>query len=98
MPFLAIALLCLLFVMTAARADTFDVADLKCSDLVDSYPEQFVVIDAWLSGYYHGKSNSTLVNPKQIAENTAKVVQFCKANPDLTVMKAIERLTAQSAK
>ena len=31
---------------------------------------------------------------KQVAENTRKVVQFCKANPNVTVMQAVERLKA----
>jgi hypothetical protein len=96
MPLCAIALFFLLVVTPAVRAETFDIADLKCSELVETYLDQFIVIDAWLSGYYHGKSNTTVVNPKQIGENTAKVVQFCKRNPDMTVMKAVERL--QSSK
>jgi HdeA/HdeB family len=45
----------------------------------------------WLSGYYHGKSGKTVLFKKLAAENTRKVVQFCRANPALTIMQAIER-------
>jgi len=74
--------------------DVIDMAAIKCSDLNRVYLEQFVVIDAWLSGYYHGKSNKTVLDRRQAAENTQKAVQFCKANPGVTVMQAIDRLAA----
>jgi hypothetical protein len=84
--------------MTTALAQeqtkTIDMAELKCNELTRVYLEQFVVIDAWLSGYYHAKSNKTVIDRKLAAENTRKVLQFCKANPTVTVMQAIEQLKA----
>jgi|SRR5690242_4850504 hypothetical protein len=77
-----------------AQTQTIDMAELKCGELTRVYLEQFVVIDAWLSGYYHAKSNKTVVDRKLAAENTQKVVKFCKANPTVTVMQAIEQLKA----
>jgi hypothetical protein len=94
---LATAIAASLLTVASARAQTIDMAQIKCSDLSRVYIEQFVVIDAWLSGYYHGKSNRTVVDRKQAAENTRKVVEFCKANPNVTVMQAVERLTAGGA-
>jgi len=92
---LAVTVAASLLTVASARAQTMDVIDMaaiKCSDLNRVYLEQFVVIDAWLSGYYHGKSNKTVLDRRQAAENTQKVVQFCKANPGVTVMQAIDRL------
>src|SRR5215470_286189 len=87
-----IAVVSSLLTALAARAETIDIAELKCHELIRAYPAEFVVIDAWLSGYYHAKSNKTELDRKQAAENTRKVLQFCKANPTVTVMQAIERL------
>jgi acid stress chaperone HdeB len=85
-----------LLTIASARAQMsdqiIDMAELKCSDRTRVYLEQFVFINAWLSGYYHGKSGKTVLDRRLAAENTRKVVQFCKANPNVTVMQAIEQL------
>jgi hypothetical protein len=77
-----------------AHAQTVDMADVKCGDLSRLYLEEFIVIDAWFSGYYHGKSNTTVIDSNKVATNTHKVVEICKTNPDVTVMQAIEKLSA----
>ena len=80
--------------MPEVRAETVDMADLKCGDLSRLYFEEFVVIDAWFSGYYHGKSSTTVIDSSKVAANTQKVLQFCKVNPDVTVIQAIDKLSA----
>ena len=96
---LAIAMTASLLTVGAAHAQVFDssspvidIAEVECSHLNRVHLEQFVVIDAWLSGYYHGKSGKTVLDRRLAAENARKVVQFCKANPTVTVMQAIERV------
>ena len=80
--------------MPELRAQTVDMADIKCGDLSRLYLEEFIVIDAWFSGYYHGKSNTTVIDSNKVAANTHKVLEICKMNPDVTVMQAIEKLSA----
>ena len=89
---LALAIAASFLTFTTVRAQTIDMGKLRCDELGRVYLDQFVFIDAWLSGYYHAKSNKTVVDLKQIAANTRKVLQFCKSNPTVTVMQAIERL------
>ena len=89
---LALAIAASFLTFTTVRAQTIDMGKLACDELGRVYLDQFVFIDAWLSGYYHAKSNKTVVDLKQIAANTRKVLQFCKSNPTVTVMQAIERL------
>ena len=89
---LALAIAASFLTFTTVRAQTIDMGKLACDELGRVYLDQFVFIDAWLSGYYHAKSNKTVVDLKQIAANTQKVLQFCKSNPTVTVMQAIERL------
>ena len=76
----------------AAHAEQADIAKLTCADLNDFYLEEIVVVGAWLSGYYNAKRDNTIVDTRQIEGNTAKVVQYCRSNPQVTVMKAIDRL------
>ncbi|HEY2229145.1 MAG TPA: HdeA/HdeB family chaperone [Xanthobacteraceae bacterium] len=56
------------------------------------YLEEVVVVGAWLSGYYNAKQNNTVIDSKKFEENTAKVMQHCRTNPQETVMHAIEAL------
>jgi hypothetical protein len=71
---LSVTIAASLLTIPPIRAQTFgesiDLAELKCSELSRVYLAQFVVIDAWLSGYYHGKSGRTVIDRKLAAENT----------------------------
>lgn len=71
-----------------------DMALISCSDLSQMYAAEYAIIGAWMSGYYNAKRNNTVIDIKQLAENTRKVTETCRANPNLTVMKAIEQLSS----
>jgi hypothetical protein len=87
-----LAISTLLMSADARAADHFDMAQLTCGELARTYGNEFAVIDAWLSGYFHGKLDKTVVDSNLILERAAKVVGFCKANPNVTVIKAVEQL------
>jgi hypothetical protein len=82
----------LMLLSGAGRAETTDFAKITCDDIANAYLEDIVVIGAWMSGYYNAKRDNTMVDSKQIAANTAKVMQLCRTNPSMTVMHAIETL------
>jgi hypothetical protein len=86
---LAFAIAASFLTFTIARAPTIDMGKLRYDEFGRVYLDQFVFIDAWLSGYYHAKSNKTVVDLKQIAANTQKVLQFCKSNPTVTVIRQL---------
>jgi acid stress chaperone HdeB len=80
---------------TVARAQvTIDVAKITC--------DQFTVykitdpwnIAIWLSGFYHGKSNTTVVDTQKLAASADQVLTFCRRNPHVTVMNAVETIFA----
>jgi len=73
-----------------ARAEQTDLAKITCEEITNSFLEDVVVIGAWLSGYYNAKRDNTVVDSKQVAANTAKVMQFCRSSPRETVMHAVE--------
>ena len=48
---------------------------------------------AWLSGYYHGKKDSTTIDKQTFESNLNKPTNFCRTgdNGKILVMQAIER-------
>jgi hypothetical protein len=80
----------------AAAQMKADMAKISCADLSQLYADEFLVLGAWMSGYYNAKRNNTLIDVKQLAINTKNVLGFCNKNPKMTVMKAIETMTAAS--
>lgn len=94
-----IAAICaaILSVLLGANANAqmkVDMAAFTCGDLASMDAAEFVVIGSWMSGYYNAKRNNAMIDVKQLQENTKNVVVYCKSNPTVTVMKAIETLSA----
>ena len=46
------------------------------------------MIANWLSGYFNGKNNNTIVDLGTMAANKDKVEDYCRLNLDLTVINA----------
>jgi hypothetical protein len=44
----------------------------------------------WLSGYYAGKGNNTIIDQESLKDNGEKVRNYCRNNRTATVMKAVE--------
>jgi hypothetical protein len=79
------------FVQIPAQAQvTVDVSKITCEEyLTDTITaSQYVVI--WLSGYYNGKRNNTIIEPDAIKRNEQKVGQYCYEHRDTTVMDAVK--------
>jgi acid stress chaperone HdeB len=49
-------------------------------------------IAIWISGYYHGKRDTTTVDTQQIAGILQKVKDYCNLRPQETVMHAVESI------
>ena len=89
----AAAMLCVAFASAGARSQvTIDVSKITCDQLTlykITDPENVAL---WLSGYYEAKRNSTLVDIERLHADTEKIKTFCRMNPDVTVMQAIDRV------
>jgi hypothetical protein len=44
----------------------------------------------WLSGYYNGKRNNTIIEPDAIKKDEEKVNQYCQGHRDTTVIDAVK--------
>lgn len=86
---LLITVLLLSFNQTAQAQVTVDVSKITC--------EQFVLykitdpknIAIWLSGYVHGKNNSTIVEPQSFETNMDRLKDYCMINPKSDVMDGV---------
>jgi hypothetical protein len=48
---------------------------------------QYVVM--WLSGYYNGKRNNTIIEPDAVKKNEQKVNLYCYQHREVAVMDAV---------
>jgi hypothetical protein len=76
----------------SAAQVTIDVAQITCDQLILFKVAQPHDIAMWLSGYYNGKRNSTLVDVKKLTEYTDSVEKYCINNSKMTVMEAVEKV------
>jgi len=79
--------------MPAARAQvTVDISKITCEQYIlykITDPDRIIF---WLSGYYNGKRNNTIIDTHSFEDNVNKVKNFCRANFKATLMQAAEKL------
>ena len=92
MKVLAMTLAALLALITAeAEAQmTVDVAKITCRQyLFDRhFSPRAPMIANWLSGYFNGLKNNTVVDLGAMAKNKDKVEDYCRLNQDATLVEA----------
>ena len=69
---------------------TVDVSKITCDQFTLYKITDPQNIALWLSGYYHGKHDNTVVDTQQLSANLKKITNYCNLNPQQTVMKAVE--------
>ena len=88
---LASALVLVLGPVSGAWAQvTIDVSKITCDQFTlykVTSPDNIAI---WLSGYYSGKRNSTIVDTQSLAADAKKVTEYCIRNPQIPVMQAVE--------
>jgi len=77
-------------IATMHAQETVDVAKITCKQhFFDEITfSQYVVM--WLSGYYNGKRNNTIIDPDALKKDEEKVNQYCQGHRDTTVMDAVK--------
>jgi hypothetical protein len=93
----ALGLLALLSISLAEAQVTIEVAKITCRQFVGGEIGEPRTVAAWLSGYYHGKKNSTSVDKQGFEDNLSKLMNFCRNgdNGKILVMRAIEQILAK---
>ena len=84
----------LMFVQIPAQAQvTVDVSKITCEQvLMEKLAWTEREIELWLSGYYHGKRNDTIVEPEAVKQNEEKLNRYCYEHRDTTVMDAVKNV------
>jgi acid stress chaperone HdeB len=79
--------------VSAARAQvTVDISKITCEQFIlhkITDPDRIVF---WLSGYFNGKRDNTIIDTHSFEENANKMRSYCRANFKATVMQAAEKL------
>jgi hypothetical protein len=93
--FVAFGLLALITGAQPSQAQvTLDVSKITCEQFILFKVTDPQKIAIWLSGYYHGKRETTVVDTQTFSEFSDKTKDYCRANFTMPVMQAVENLIA----
>jgi acid stress chaperone HdeB len=85
-----------LFVASAVQAQTtIDVSKISCNQLSTAKVASPDYIAIWLSGFYNGKRNNTIIDVQRLQDNAQKIRTYCLYNDKGTVMEAVEKVLSQ---
>src|ERR1700751_6402113 len=89
-PSIMLAALLLLLAGQAMAQMTVDVAKITCRQyLFDrTFSPRAPMIANWLSGYFNGQKNNTVVDLGAMAKNKDKVADYWRMNQDVTLIEA----------
>ena len=72
---------------------TVDVVRITCEQLeMQALPWTSRDIVLWLSGYYHGKHDNTIIEPDAIKRDENKLNTYCFEHGETTVMDALKKM------
>jgi acid stress chaperone HdeB len=81
------------FVQIPAQAQvTLDISKITCEEYVMDTITFSQNVVMWLSGYYNGKRNNTIIEPDAVKKNEAKVNLYCYQHRETAVMDAVKNV------
>jgi acid stress chaperone HdeB len=81
------------FQIAQSRAQvTLDVSKITCNQFAAYKITSPRNIAIWLSGYYNGKRDNTIIDMQELMEDTQKLQDYCILHPETRVMQAVEVL------
>jgi hypothetical protein len=76
---------------TYADSDGYvDVQKLTCAQLANTWQEDADLLAAWYSGWYNGLAKAHRAKISRIKDDEHRVIVYCKANPQTTIIHAID--------
>ena len=91
-PILIAATAMIVLSTTANAQVTVDVAKITCDQFSGFKITDPLNIAIWLSGYYNGKRDNTVIDPQALKENYTKLRDYCIVNQKVTVLQAAQTL------
>ena len=89
------------FLISPVQAQvTIDATKITCDQFVHSKVGSPRTVAAWLSGYYHGQRNNSVIDQQGFEDNLTKLTNFCsdEKNFKVLVMQAIDRTIGSTKK
>ena len=72
---------------------TVDVVKITCEQLtMAALPFTSRDVILWLSGYYHGKHDNTIIEPNAIKRDANNLNNYCFQHGETTVMDAVKNM------
>jgi HdeA/HdeB family len=71
------------------------VKKLTCAQLANTYQEDANFLGVWYSGWYNGLGHKSALNVPRVKEGIHLVIEYCKANPEKTIIQAIDIILKQ---
>jgi acid stress chaperone HdeB len=85
-----------LIAVSAGQAQTtIDVSKISCEQLATAKVASPDYIAIWLSGFYNGKRNNTIIDVQRLQDNAQKITRYCLYNGKGTVMEAVEKVLSK---
>lgn len=81
-----------------AQQATVDMSKALCKELVVTTPDEVanaVLTAVWFSGFFNGKHDRTVLHTEMLKTNADTLVQYCRDNPTMTIMKAVDLLVKE---
>ena len=84
---------------TYADKDGFlDVQALTCGQLAGTFQQDADLLMTWYSGWYNGLAKKHAINIPRSREAEHEIIVYCKANPNVKVIKAVGSVFDQMRK
>jgi hypothetical protein len=69
-----------------------NVRTLTCAQLANTFQEDADFLGVWYSGWYNGHLKRHNINVARVKKGIHEVIVYCKANPSVRVVDAVETL------
>src|SRR5271163_3163780 len=89
---LRLALVSLIFATANASAQVIDVAKISCKQYLTGNIVRQDYLTLWLSGYYNGTRNDTVIGTHTVQQIADKVGTYCRSNLDAGLMDAVQNV------
>jgi acid stress chaperone HdeB len=78
---------------SSARAQVMlDLTKVTCDQFVKYQIANPKFIAMWLSGYFHGKRGSTIIDTQKLIADADEVEKYCFKNPQAALMQSVETI------
>jgi hypothetical protein len=67
-----------------------DIQTLTCAQLAGTWQDQADLLASWYSGWYNGLAKKHYMDIRKGKEAEHELIVYCKANPQLRIMQAID--------